>query len=75
MKTELTEQEVETEIEALLEDPDVILQKAVERAKNRRRQYLYSLRWRKRKGEELRKAGVTLETINKILNDDEEAQE
>ena len=60
----LTDEEVELEISVLLEDPMVKLAKKDTRIKYRRRQYLYGLRNLKKKGEELAKAGITMEVLD-----------
>ena len=63
----LTDEEVEQEIEKLLESPDVKLAKKDEYVKNRRRQYLYSLRSYEKKGKELAKAGITMRLLDSML--------
>ncbi len=63
----LTDEEVEQEIERLLESPDVKLAKKDEYVKNRRRQYLYSLRSYEKKGKELAKAGITMRLLDSML--------
>lgn len=60
----LTDKQVEAEIKKLLKSEDVKLAKAEQRAKYRRRQYLYSLRCLERRGAELREAGITEEMID-----------
>lgn len=60
----LTDEEVELEIAVLLEDPMVKLAKKDTRIKYRRRQYLYVLRNLRKKGEELTKAGITMEVLD-----------
>jgi hypothetical protein len=66
-KDYLTDEEVEQEIERLLESPDVKLAKKDEYVKNRRRQYLYSLRSYEKKGKELAKAGITMRLLDSML--------
>ena len=66
--TAITSDDIEAEIAALRADPDVQLVKAVERARNSRRQYLYCLRSMKKKGQMLRESGVTLELLKAIVN-------
>ena len=63
----LSDEEVEQEIERLLESPDVKLAKKDEYVKNRRRQYLYSLRSYEKKGKELAKAGITMRLLDSML--------
>ncbi len=63
----LTDEQVEQEIELLLESPDVKLAKKNEYVRNRRRQYLYSLRSYEKKGKELAKMGITMRLLNSML--------
>lgn len=67
MKQKLTPQMVEQEIAELREDADVKLYKQYERAVNYRKQYLYQLRYMRKKGAELRENGITEGMIEKIL--------
>lgn len=62
----ISDAEVELEIAALVNDPMVKLAKKDMYIKNRRRQYLYALRTLKKKGEELVKAGVTMEVLTNL---------
>ena len=62
----ISDAEVELEIAALVNDPMVKLAKKDMYIKNRRRQYLYALRSLKKKGEELTKAGVTMEVLTNL---------
>lgn len=70
----LTDEQVEREIERLLGSDLVKLAKKEEYVRNRRRQYLYSLRSLEKKGKELAKAGITMEVLDSMLkgcgNDD-----
>lgn len=61
----LTDDEVEIEIAHLLADPDVKLAKAEERIRNRRRQYLYQLRSRQRRGMALRLMGIDEDNLRR----------
>lgn len=61
----LTDDEVEIEIAHLLADPDVKLAKAEERIRNRRRQYLYQLRSRQRRGMALRLMGIDEDALRR----------
>ena len=67
MRKEMTDEEVEREIEALRADEDVRLTQLENRLKARerlkRRTILYNLRWAKKHGEELREAGYTRELL------------
>lgn len=62
-KTELTDEQVEREIERLLESPHVKLAKKEEAIRNRRRQYMYCLRTYERKGKELEAKGITMSML------------
>lgn len=59
----LTDEQVEDEIERLKESEYVKLDKLSQRIKNRRRQYMYSLRSMEKRGKELAAAGVTMESL------------
>lgn len=59
----LSDAEVEQEIERLKASPMVALGKVEERIRNKRRQYLYSLRQLEKRGKELAAAGVTAERL------------
>lgn len=63
----LTDEQVEIEIERLLNSDDVALAKKEIRIKNKRRQYMYSLRTMEKRGKELSKQGITLENIEEEL--------
>lgn len=63
----LTDEQVEREIERLLKSPNVKLAKKEEYVRNRRRQYLYSLRSYEKKGKELAKSGITMEILDSML--------
>lgn len=63
MKDFLSDAQVELEIERLLESEEVLLAKAEQRIKNRRRQYLYSLRTMEKRGKQLMADGITMENI------------
>ena len=62
----LTDEAVEQEIDRLLNSEYVKLAKKEERIRNRRRQYMYSLRTFERRGRELANAGITLEKLNAL---------
>lgn len=68
MAKKLTDDEVEIEIASLLHDPDVQLAKAEQRLANKRRQYMYQLRWMQKRGQKLREAGITNETLSLLAN-------
>ena len=63
MKDFLSDAQVELEIERLLESEEVKLAKVEQRIKNRRRQYLYSLRTMEKRGQQLMSDGITMENI------------
>lgn len=69
-KRKLTDREVEEEIVALLEDPDVALAKAEAREKNKRRQYMYCLRTLKRRGEQIRQDPTLQWLVDAVEGDD-----
>ena len=64
----LTDEEVEEEIAKLQDSPLVKLARKEERIRYQRRQYLYTLRQYAKKGEELQKAGITMEILEKLAN-------
>lgn len=64
---------LETEIARLREDEHVKLAKRYEYARNRRKQYLYKLRWYQKKGRELAALGVTMDNLDEMLCSSEEA--
>ena len=74
-KDHLTDEQVETEIAMLLESPNVKLARKEEYVRNRRRQYLYSLRCYEKKGKELAKKGITMRLLESMLKgcEDDEA--
>ena len=63
----LTDEEVEREIERLKNSKYVKLAKKEEYVRTRRRQYLYALRTYYKKGEELARAGITIEGLDAML--------
>lgn len=68
MKKEfLTDEQVEMEIDRLLSSDYVKLAKMESRIKNRRRQYMYSLRTMEKRGKELSERGITAENIEAKL--------
>ncbi len=73
MRKDLTDEEVEKELDELRTSPFVILARKEQNLRNRRRQYLYALRRFERRGRELAAIGVTLDSINAYIKriDDE----
>ena len=65
-KHNLTDEQVENEIEKLKNSHFVKLAKKEEQIRLRRRQYLYCLRTYEKKGKELAKAGITMEMLESI---------
>ena len=63
----LTDEQVEREIERLMDSDLVKLAKREEYVRNRRRQYLYSLRSYEKKGKELAMSGITMEVLDSML--------
>ena len=66
----LTDAEVEREIEQLQRSPYVALANKERRVRNRRRMYLYGLRQLEKKGKELERAGVTMESLDEMTYED-----
>lgn len=63
----LTDEQVEIEIERLLKSEDVKLAKKEARIKLKRRQYMYQLRCMEKRGKELAELGVTLDNMEEML--------
>lgn len=68
----LTDEQVEFEIERLKNSDFVKLAKKEEQIRYRRRQYLYSLRLYEKKGKELAAAGITIELLENLDKLDKE---
>ena len=66
----LTDEQVEVEIARLLASDDVKLAKKEERIKLRRRQYMYCLRTKEKRGKELKKLGYTMDNINEMFDEE-----
>ena len=66
-KLNLTDEQVEREIDRLQNSDLVRLAKREEYVRNRRRQYLYSLRSYEKKGKELKKSGITMDVLDSML--------
>lgn len=71
-KPELTDAQVEKEIERLLKSPHVKLAKKEERIRLRRRQYLYTLKSYEKKGKELADSGITFEVLEAMAKECED---
>jgi hypothetical protein len=65
----LTDEQVELEIIRLRNSELVKLAKKEEQIRNRRRQYMYSLRTYERRGRELAASGLTLEMLEADYTD------
>lgn len=66
MPKAITDEQVEAEIARLLQSPFVKLSKKERQVRNRRRQYLYSLRSMERHGKELAESGITMEMLESM---------
>lgn len=60
----LTDEEVEEKIAQLMDDPDVRLAWKEKNVKYKRRRYLGALQSDKRRGQQLREAGITWEMLD-----------
>lgn len=65
----LTDEQVEREIARLQNSSYVKLANKERRVRNRRRMYLYGLRQLEKKGKELESAGVTMATLDSLMNE------
>ena len=66
----LTDEQVEQEIERLRQSPLVALARREQRIRYRRRQFLYQLRDLEKKGRALEKAGITMDVLNGLCEDE-----
>lgn len=69
----LDDEGVELEIKRLQESPYVKLAKREERIRYRRRQYMYTLRMYEKKGKQLAEKGVTIDGLNELIDELDEA--
>lgn len=69
MANGLTDMQVEQEILRLQDSEYVKLARKEERLRYQRRQILYQLRWLEKKGKELAAAGLTMELLDRALED------
>lgn len=74
-RTFITDEAVEKEIEELRESPYVALARREQRLKMKHRQKLYALRNLEKRGKELAAIGITVDTIDKYLEDLEKDEE
>ena len=65
----LTDEMVEEEILRLQGSPHVKLARREEAIRNRRRQYMYTLRMYEKKGKQLEAEGITLEELEEMSGD------
>lgn len=65
----MTDEQVEEEILRLQASPHVKLARREEAIRNRRRQYMYTLRMYEKKGKALEAQGVTLEELEAMSGD------
>lgn len=76
MKREFTPEElVDAEIERLNNSEAVKLARKEQRINYRKRQYMYQLRWYEKRGLELMKNGVTMDTLEQMLKDIPETEQ
>ena len=68
-----TLEEIEEEIKRLRESEHVRLYEKHTRLLNKRRIYMNQLRWEERKGKELAESGLTLDNIEEMLAEMDEA--
>lgn len=68
----LTDEQVEIEIARLLASDEVKLAKREMRIKQKRRQYMYSLRSMEKRGKELSQRGITMENIEQMFECDDD---
>ena len=66
----LTDEQVEREIDRLTNSEAVRLARREQRIRYRRRQYLYQLRDLEKKGKALMDAGITMEILDGLEEDD-----
>lgn len=63
----LTDEQVAEEVERLKDSEYVRLAQKEIRLKNKRRKWLYQLRWLEKRGKQLAEDGVTLENIDRLI--------
>lgn len=63
----LTDEQVAEEVERLKDSEYVRLAQKEIRLKNKRRKWLYQLRWLEKRGKQLAEDGVTLENIDRMI--------
>ena len=65
----LTDEQVAEEVERLKESEYVRLAQKEIRLKNKRRKWLYQLRWLEKRGKQLESQGITIENIDRMIAD------
>lgn len=70
-KAFLSDEQVEIEIERLRQSPMVALARKEQRIRYKRRQFLYQLRDLEKKGKALAAAGITMEILENLGNDED----
>ena len=65
----MTDEMVEEEILRLQSSPHVKLARREEAIRNRRRQYMYTLRMYEKKGKQLEAEGITMEELEEMSGD------
>lgn len=73
-RSELTDEQVEQEIERLSSTPEVKLVRKETRLRYKRRQTMYQLRYMYDRGKQLMEQGVTLDNIEEALFGDDNAE-
>lgn len=63
----MTDEQVEMEIQNLRDSDNVKLAQREQRTKYKRRQYLYQLRYYEKRGKQLAELGATLENLEEFL--------
>lgn len=63
---DLTDEQVEMEIQRLNESPAVLLARQEQRLKYKKRQYLYTLRFLEKRGKQLMEQGITYEMMKDV---------
>lgn len=69
MREFITDEMVEEEIARLQQSHHVKLARKEEAVRNRRRQYMYTLRMYEKKGKQLEAEGITMETLGGMDDD------
>jgi hypothetical protein len=72
LNKKLTDEEVEEEILRLQQSHYVRLGRKEEAIRNKRRQYMYTLRMYEKKGRQLEAEGITLDVLNEMGSEMEE---